>query len=71
MADVSDSGGVRDPAGAPEDRIEITTAMIEAGALALSEYTSAYETLEDGAERIYRRMNAAWLQRAKNDCGRV
>ena len=49
-----------------KDEIEVTPEMIEAGALALSEYTSVFDTLEDGAEKIYRSMVAVHLERAKN-----
>jgi hypothetical protein len=57
-------------AGAPEHEIEITPEMIEAGALALSEYTHVLDTREEGAEKIYRRMEDVRLGRAKNYCSR-
>jgi hypothetical protein len=49
---------------APE--IEITPEMLTAGELALSEFSSAFESLKDAAERIYQAMEAARLNRAKN-----
>ena len=48
-----------DTALKPCEEIEITPAMIEAGALALSEHTSWDATLEEGAERIFRAMVSA------------
>ncbi len=54
-----------------ETEIEITPEMIKAGALALSEYTSAWDSLEDGAEKIYLRMEDARLGRSKNYCSRL
>ena len=38
------------------DEIEITPEMIEAGALALSEYDKELESLSEGAARIFRTM---------------
>ena len=42
-----------DVTGRNEREIEVTAEMIEAGALALSQYDREYETLEEGAIRIY------------------
>ena len=39
--------------------MEITPAMIEAGALALMDYAPEFENLETGADRIFRAMLAA------------
>ena len=43
----------RKPEANSTGEIEITPAMIEAGALALASYTNFFETLEEGAERIF------------------
>jgi len=55
--------------GAPE--IEITPEMVEAGVLALSEYSSFFDLPADGVEKIYRAMEAARLDRTKNYVGGV
>lgn len=39
--------------------IEVTPEMIEAGASALASHTDFYETVEAGAERIFKRMDEA------------
>jgi hypothetical protein len=38
------------------DEIEVTPEMIEAGAAELARYTTVFDTLEDGVERIFRAM---------------
>jgi hypothetical protein len=40
-------------AGAPRNEIEITAAMIEAGAYELAMFNSEYDSFEGGAERIF------------------
>lgn len=46
-------------AGAPAIEIEITPAMIEAGALALSKHDAEFESSEEAVARIFRAMLAA------------
>ena len=43
-------------AGAPEDEIEITPEMIEAGTLELASYDPEFESIEEAAKRVYRAM---------------
>lgn len=43
-------------AGAPEDEIEITQEMVEAGTAALATYNDYYERDEDAVRRIYEAM---------------
>jgi len=38
------------------DEIEVTPEMAEVGAAELARYTTVFDTLEDGAERIFRAM---------------
>jgi hypothetical protein len=47
------SGGAPGAAGAPEHEIEITPAMIKAGAHELGMFDSEYSSFEEGAERIF------------------
>jgi hypothetical protein len=48
--------GDKPKAGAPEDGIEITPEMIEAGVEELSSYNLDFESMEDAVTRIYREM---------------
>ena len=54
-----------------QDKRDITPEMVEAGVLALSEYSSFFDVPADGVEKIYRAMEAARLDRTKNYVGGV
>jgi hypothetical protein len=58
----SDSAASPREAGAPEDEMEITPEMIEAGAVELASYHgSEWESLESGGLSIYKAMTRARL----------
>lgn len=44
------------PSSDPTEEIEVTPEMAEAGAAELARYTDVFDTLEDGATRIFRAM---------------
>lgn len=46
------------------DEVEVTPEMIKAGALELSRFNSNYQSLEDGAERIFLAMEMAHQKRS-------
>ena len=48
-----------DVTGRSGDEVEVTPEMIDAGALALSEYDRELESLEEGATRIFLAMRKA------------
>lgn len=45
-----------DVTGRDETKIDITDEMIDAGALALAQYSDGFESLEEAAQRIFRSM---------------
>jgi hypothetical protein len=47
-------------AGAPDDKVHMTPAMLRAGVNALTRYDSEFETREEGVERIFRAMCLAF-----------
>jgi hypothetical protein len=53
------------PLSAPEHEIEITPAMIEAGAIALADFDLDYESYEDGAKDIFTEMMAVGSRNQK------
>jgi hypothetical protein len=48
-------------AGAPEDNVEITMAMIKAGTMAYVTYDPRFEDVEDVVPRVYRAMEKSRL----------